>query len=254
MTGAPPGISDRGQSEHEPPDRSFGGFPAVLWHSGAGRSVKGGAQRHREATRPQGAPLRDRHDTEGQWTAGKPPDTPPTPSTRTPPPASRSPLPTPSPQAPAPDPARPTRPRARGPRAPPPPPPGARRSAGGVHRDGPGWGWAAGQLISTNSDVNRFHGALLGGRLLAPEQLAQMRTTVPAEYLGRGARYGLGLVSRPLSCDGVYWGHGGDIPGYETRGGATDDGRAVSVAVTVMAKDEAAAHRVEAVVDKGFCR
>ncbi|WP_166663196.1 hypothetical protein [Streptomyces sp. KS 21] len=66
-----------------------------------------------------------------------------------------------------------------------------------------------------------------------------MRTTVPAGYLGRGAPtgwrpYGLGLVSRPLSCDDVYWGHGGDIPGYETRGGATEDGRAVSVAVTVM--------------------
>ncbi|MEV6731638.1 serine hydrolase domain-containing protein [Streptomyces sp. NPDC051364] len=118
----------------------------------------------------------------------------------------------------------------------------------------PAWGWAAGQLISTNGDVNKFYGALLAGRLLAPEQLAQMRTTVPAEYLGPGARYGLGLVSRPLSCGGLYWGHGGDIPGYETRGGATEEGRAVSVAVTTMAKDEAAAHRVEAVVDKAFCR
>ncbi|CAM5692588.1 Putative D-alanyl-D-alanine carboxypeptidase [Streptomyces alboniger] len=28
----------------------------------------------------------------------------------------------------------------------------------------PSWGWAAGQMISTNSDLNRFYGALLGGR------------------------------------------------------------------------------------------
>ncbi|MDH6705776.1 hypothetical protein P3T27_002498 [Kitasatospora sp. MAA19] len=27
----------------------------------------------------------------------------------------------------------------------------------------PSWTWAAGQMISTDSDLNRFHGALLGG-------------------------------------------------------------------------------------------
>ncbi len=67
----------------------------------------------------------------------------------------------------------------------------------------PSWGWAAGQMISTNSDLNRFFTALLAGRLLPAAQLAQMRTTVPAAYLGPGARYGLGIVSRPLSCGGV---------------------------------------------------
>ncbi|MFF0885507.1 serine hydrolase domain-containing protein [Streptomyces sp. NPDC003456] len=38
-----------------------------------------------------------------------------------------------------------------------------------------------------------------------------------------------------LSRGGVYWGHGGDIDGYETRGGATDDGRSVGLAVTALA-------------------
>ncbi|MGW1199930.1 serine hydrolase domain-containing protein [Streptomyces sp. NPDC002536] len=118
----------------------------------------------------------------------------------------------------------------------------------------PSWGWAAGQMISTNSDLNRFYTALLAGRLLPAAQLAQMRTTVPAEHLGPGARYGLGIASRPLSCGGVYWGHGGDIPGYETRGGATDDGRAADVAVTSRPSDEAAMRRVEAVVDTALCR
>lgn len=71
-------------------------------------------------------------------------------------------------------------------------------------------------MISTNSDLDRFFTALLGGRLLPAAQLAQMRTTVPIGTTGAG--YGLGIISRPLSCGGVYWGHGGDI--RVTRPGA----------------------------------
>ncbi|MER6106377.1 serine hydrolase domain-containing protein [Streptomyces sp. NPDC001832] len=132
-------------------------------------------------------------------------------------------------------------------------------SAGAPLRDGtefdPSWGWAAGQMISTNSDLNRFFTALLAGRLLPADQLDQMRTTVPAGYpFGSGARYGLGLVSMPLSCGGVYWGHGGSTTGYETRGGVTDDGRAAHVAVTIQPTDNATMKRVESVVDTALCR
>ncbi|GAA1248474.1 serine hydrolase domain-containing protein [Kitasatospora nipponensis] len=123
-----------------------------------------------------------------------------------------------------------------------------------VTQTDPSWGWAAGQLISTDSDLNRFFGALLAGRLLPAAQLAQMRTTVPAEStFGPGARYGLGLVSRPLPCGGLSWGHGGSFPGYETRGGATDDGRAVDITVSVQLSDEAARGRVDAVVEAALC-
>ncbi|WP_411111846.1 serine hydrolase domain-containing protein [Streptomyces sp. c-19] len=116
----------------------------------------------------------------------------------------------------------------------------------------PSAGGAAGQMVSTNSDVNRFFTALLDGELLPAAQLAQMRTTVPVGNTGAG--YGLGLMSRPLTCGGVYWGHGGDIVGYETRGGATDDGRAVNIAVTSIPVEIAGTRRVEAVVDKALCR
>lgn len=133
-----------------------------------------------------------------------------------------------------------------------------RESAGAPLRDvtemDPSWAWAAGQMISTGSDLDRFFTALLASRLLPPAQLAQMRTTVPADYFGSGARYGLGLVSTPLSCGGVYWGHGGSLPGYETRGGATDDGRAANVAVTLQPTDEAAMEHAEKVVDTALCR
>ncbi|MEU7023865.1 serine hydrolase domain-containing protein [Streptomyces sp. NPDC046203] len=114
-------------------------------------------------------------------------------------------------------------------------------------------GWAAGALVSTNSDLNRFFAALLGGELLPPAQLAQMRTTVPAEGRGPGVRYGLGLTSTPLSCGGVYWGHGGTALGYRTRGGVTEDGRAAGIAVTT-APTGAASQRVEAAVDTALCR
>ncbi|MFJ4593571.1 MULTISPECIES: serine hydrolase domain-containing protein [unclassified Kitasatospora] len=136
-------------------------------------------------------------------------------------------------------------------------PKGYNRDADGSLRDytelDPSWGWAAGAVVSTNSDITRFYTALLGGRLLPTAQLAQMRTTVPADEVGPGARYGLGLVSRPLSCGGLYWGHGGTIPGYETAGGATDDGRATSIAVTMIPSGAAGQH-VEAAVDAALCR
>ncbi|MFF7777252.1 serine hydrolase domain-containing protein [Streptomyces tanashiensis] len=114
-------------------------------------------------------------------------------------------------------------------------------------------GWAAGALVSTNSDLNRFYTALLDGKLLPPAQLTQMRTTVPAEARGPGVRYGLGLTSTPLSCGGVYWGHGGTALGYRTRGGVTEDGRAAGIAVTT-APTGAASQRVEAAVDTALCR
>ncbi|MFJ3793375.1 serine hydrolase domain-containing protein [Kitasatospora sp. NPDC090091] len=116
----------------------------------------------------------------------------------------------------------------------------------------PSSAWAAGQMISTNSDLNRFFTALLAGGLLQPAQLAEMRTTVPIGDTGAG--YGLGIISRPLSCGGEYWGHGGDIPGYETRGGATDGGRAVNVAVTSIPADAAGTRHIESVVDAALCR
>lgn len=121
----------------------------------------------------------------------------------------------------------------------------------------PSWGWAAGQLISTPGDLAAFSRALLGGRLLPAAQLAEMRKTVDAPLLP-GWRYGLGLFRVPLSCGGVYWGHGGDIHGYETRGGATDDGRAVGLAVTALpgtfGNADQGAQAVLSTVDAAFCR
>ncbi|MEV5983241.1 serine hydrolase domain-containing protein [Streptomyces sp. NPDC052114] len=125
-------------------------------------------------------------------------------------------------------------------------------------RDGteldPSWGWAAGQMISTDSDLNRFYSELLAGHLLDEDELDEMQTTVPAGYpFPEGARYGLGLVSTPLSCGDVYWGHGGSTTGYETRGGARQHGRAMNIAVTTQ-PGQPTKQRMDTILDRELCR
>lgn len=89
----------------------------------------------------------------------------------------------------------------------------------------------AGTVVSTGADLNRFYRALLGGTLLAPDMLAQMKTTVPAttpdgQYAGYD--YGLGLfrfsLSRICSDGPAVWGHNGSVPGYTTWSMHTADG------------------------------
>ncbi|MFG2823796.1 serine hydrolase domain-containing protein [Kitasatospora sp. NPDC048365] len=108
---------------------------------------------------------------------------------------------------------------------------------------GPGTNAEAG-LVSTTADLNRFFGALLGGRLLPPAQLAEMRRTVPIgkefRKLMPGARDGLGLFSRPLSCGGLQWGHEGGDSGWVTATGTTADGRrTVTVSMSGVLADSA---------------
>jgi D-alanyl-D-alanine carboxypeptidase len=101
------------------------------------------------------------------------------------------------------------------------------------------WAWAAGAMVSTTADLARFYRALLGGQLLAPEQLKQMRTTVDASQAGHGTRYGLGLeVLRP-GCGVELWGHGGSIEGYQTTAFSTADaGRQLVMATNLNPEPE----------------
>ncbi|WP_217708408.1 serine hydrolase domain-containing protein [Nonomuraea rhodomycinica] len=120
-----------------------------------------------------------------------------------------------------------------------------------------GWGTnGEAGLVSTTADLNRFFRALLGGRLLPPAQLALMKRTMPVgkefEQFMPGARDGLGLLSRPLSCGGVYWGHEGGDSGWISAAGVTADGRR-SVALSlsgVVADSTAEVLRVERAASK----
>ncbi|WP_188299512.1 serine hydrolase domain-containing protein [Streptomyces sp. CBMA156] len=95
------------------------------------------------------------------------------------------------------------------------------------------WANSAGELISTLSDLNRFEQALLGGRLLKPELLREMTTTIPIEVNGQptGLSYGLGLAKGQLSC-GPIVGHDGGVSGYATQLWSSGD-RQVAISVTM---------------------
>lgn len=113
------------------------------------------------------------------------------------------------------------------------------------------WGGAAGSLISTDRDLDRFFTALLGGRLLPPAQLAEMRRTVPVgpnfEVAFPHAQYGLGMMRQPLSCGGYRWGHGGDLEGATVRTGFTEGGRrSVTISSSGKTDDDEQLLRAEA--------
>ncbi|WP_406445374.1 beta-lactamase family protein [Streptomyces sp. NBC_01613] len=88
----------------------------------------------------------------------------------------------------------------------------------------PALAYGSGEMISDSADLVRFYRALLGGRLLPPHQLKEMKTTVKADAAPH-ARYGLGLIDRTLSCGVHVWGHDGGIHGSTSSAVTTADGR-----------------------------
>jgi D-alanyl-D-alanine carboxypeptidase len=76
---------------------------------------------------------------------------------------------------------------------------------------------AAGEIISTTVDLDRFFRTLLSGGLLQPGELREMT----ADASGGG--WGLGLEIATLPC-GTIVGHGGGTPGYRTISFHTLDG------------------------------
>ncbi len=111
---------------------------------------------------------------------------------------------------------------------------------------------AAGGLVTTPADLDRFYGALLGGRLLRPAELAEMRRTVPADLGIPGAGYGLGLGSIPVSC-GVVWGHEGGIIGFTNFAGVGPDGRRASVVLNENPTPAETNPHLLAAVDAAVC-
>ncbi|WP_198962071.1 serine hydrolase [Pseudonocardia sp. MH-G8] len=117
----------------------------------------------------------------------------------------------------------------------------------------PSWSWAAGGMVSTAEDWQRFQAALMSGELLPEAQMAQMRTTVPAT--GERGSYGLGVMQVEMPC-GTVWGHTGGLPGYSSEIYTDGNGeRSVAVLTStnfgVKEPEAAAAH--QAVVDAAVC-
>ncbi|MEU1661630.1 serine hydrolase domain-containing protein [Streptomyces griseofuscus] len=118
----------------------------------------------------------------------------------------------------------------------------------------PSWSWAAGGMVSTAQDWQRFLTALMSGRLLPEAQMKQMRTTVDAPEEGGG--YGLGLMKVDTPC-GTVWGHTGGLPGYSSEM-YTDATGTRSVAVFTITnfgiKEKKAATANKALVDAATCQ
>jgi D-alanyl-D-alanine carboxypeptidase len=108
------------------------------------------------------------------------------------------------------------------------------------------WAWAAGAIVSTASDLSRFFGAVLQGRLLPPPLLELMR---PAP----GSRYGLGLAAFRTPC-GTAIGHTGALLGTVSSVWSSPDGRrrvvAMSNSFPLSPTAEAAFRRL---LDASFC-
>ena len=122
----------------------------------------------------------------------------------------------------------------------------------------PSWAWAAGSMVSTPSELNKFMQSIFDGSLLNQASIAEMKKSVP---MGDGGDvYGLGLIGHKLSC-GVAWGHGGAIPGYQTVNAVGPDGAAAVIATTAMPQTNAKEAAAEAggktlgvqALDKALC-
>jgi D-alanyl-D-alanine carboxypeptidase len=85
--------------------------------------------------------------------------------------------------------------------------------------------WAAGAIVSNAADLARFFSALLSGRVLEDDSLAEMKRIAPID---RRTGVGLGIYSSELPC-GRFWGHDGGILDYATLVQASDDGERVAV-------------------------
>ena len=95
----------------------------------------------------------------------------------------------------------------------------------------PSWEWAAGSMISTPSELNKFMRPVFDGSLLSQASISEMKKSVPAPEMG--GEYGLGLIGYKSSC-GVVWGHSGNNPGFHSLSAVRSDGTAATIVVTSM--------------------
>lgn len=101
----------------------------------------------------------------------------------------------------------------------------------------PSFANAAGEIISTGEDMTTFFRALLGGKLLKPELLKEMMTSVDTA----SGKFGLGLQEIKLPNGVTLWGHGGGIPGFTNFAGGTEGGEHV-IAININVLADAAGH------------
>ena len=88
--------------------------------------------------------------------------------------------------------------------------------------------WAAGSLVTTAADLDRFYRALFTGRVIPHSLVALMQAARPSPSIPEIDGYGLGLAQVSYPC-GTTWGHEGTIFGYTAVVAASRDARKIVV-------------------------
>lgn len=117
--------------------------------------------------------------------------------------------------------------------------------------------WAAGAVVSTTADTNRFFRAMFDGTLLPAGLLAEARTLTAQS----GGAYGLGIQAVPAECapidGGMAYGHTGGTFGHTTYAFSSPDGdRQITVVLTVddqLAPDPVRAAALNDLLVAGLC-
>ncbi|WP_433180482.1 serine hydrolase domain-containing protein [Actinoallomurus sp. CA-150999] len=91
-----------------------------------------------------------------------------------------------------------------------------------ITRHNPSWVSTGGDMISTTEDLATFISALMSGKLLPAELLAEMCTPHPTGIPKMG--YGLGVFVLDTDCGGTVITHNGGMAGYATLMYSTPDG------------------------------
>lgn len=112
----------------------------------------------------------------------------------------------------------------------------------------PSIAWTAGGIISTVTDLARFHRALFTGRILRPAQMRELTSTVP------GTDYGLGVFRVDTPC-GPAWGHNGSFPGFFSISFTSPNGarQAVIALNTDRILSDQTQDDISTALDIGFC-
>ncbi|TQM44459.1 serine hydrolase domain-containing protein [Pseudonocardia cypriaca] len=101
-----------------------------------------------------------------------------------------------------------------------------------VTNSNPSWAWAAGAGISTADDLTRYVETLVGGGLLSPAmQEARLDSVRPLDPAAPDAP-GYGLA---LARFGPFYGHTGELPGFNTFAGHDPERRTTVVVWTSLA-------------------
>jgi D-alanyl-D-alanine carboxypeptidase len=111
--------------------------------------------------------------------------------------------------------------------------------------------WAAGGMVSTAADLNRFYAALLAGDLLDTTEQSLMRATSPTSNPDVDA--GLGIFRVRLPGGQVVWGKDGGFFGYHTWSFHTERAeRQVTVSMSVAGNARPSSHRFLAEIAAAF--